>query len=453
MPMRPHLVASVAACAAVLLAATAGCGSSGRSSDAKTVTIAYEDFGDFHAAGQLFRKITPTFEKQHPGWKVKLVPIVAPENDYYTKLDLMNRATSTQPDIMYEDTFLINSDVAAGYLAPLDTYLNGWSDWSQFYPAAKKAAESTNGHIYGVPMDTDTRGLWYNKQIFARAGLPTTWHPTSWADVLAAARAIKAKVPGVTPLNVYAGTPGGEQSTMQGFEELLYGTGETLYSQPTKKWVAPGTGFTSSLNFIKTIYSQGLAPSQQLALNPDIGNIVASQLLPEGKLAIDLDGSWLPGGTWLPGGVHAWPQWSTVMGWTPMPTENGQAPGVSSMSGGWTLAIGKDSTHKAMDFAFLELALNKQNDMYFCKQSGNLTVRQDVASDPAYMQQYPDMSFWTGLVKYTNFRPAYAVYPRISNEIQQSMEQVMTGQTSPQQATTAFGQALRGLVGSSNVQQ
>jgi multiple sugar transport system substrate-binding protein len=448
--MRQRFLLSIAA-AGLAAASLAACGSGGGSGGSKTVTVAYEDYGGFHAVGDLMRKAIPTFKKEHPGWNVQLDPINAPENDYYTKLDLMNRSASTQPDVLYEDTFLINSDVKAGFLAPLNSYLKTWADWKYFYPASKTAAQAINGDIYGVPMSTDTRGLWYNKQLFQRAGLPVPWNPKNWNDVLAAARTIKKKLPGVMPIEVYSGTPAGEATTMQGFEMLLYGTGETLYNHATNKWVPPSAGFTSALNFIKTVYSSGLGPSPQQELNPNVGTEVAEQWLPQGKLAIDLDGNWLPG-TWIPGGPAPWAKWSTVMDWTAMPTENGQGSDVTSMSGGWTLSVGADSAHKSMAWDLISIALNTQNATYYTKASGDLAVRTDVASQPSYTSQTPGISFWTSLVKYTNYRPAYPVYPNVSNDIQTATEEVMTGQQSPSQAAAIYGQALKQAVGPSAVE-
>jgi Bacterial extracellular solute-binding protein len=108
---------------------------------------------------------------------VKLQPIVASENDYYTKLQLSMRSSRTAPDMCYEDTFLINSDISAGYLTPLDDRLNGWPDWSRFNEEAKGAAQALDGKTYGIPDGTDVRALWFNKKLFAQAGLPETWQP------------------------------------------------------------------------------------------------------------------------------------------------------------------------------------------------------------------------------------------------------------------------------------
>ena len=110
--------------------------------------------------------------RTNPGKKVELVPIKAPDSEYYTKVQQMLRSPKTAPDLVYEDTFLINSDITSGYLKPLDAYLADWEDWDQFIDTAKTAAKAEDGKTYGIPDGTDTRGLWFDKAIFEKAGLP-----------------------------------------------------------------------------------------------------------------------------------------------------------------------------------------------------------------------------------------------------------------------------------------
>jgi multiple sugar transport system substrate-binding protein len=443
----------VAAAAALLVGGStlSGCSISGSSSaSSKTITVAYEEYGDFTQLNTEMQTIKKEYQTAHPGYTVDLEPIQADENDYYTKLTLMNRSGSTAPDVMYEDTFLINSDIQAGYLAPLDSYLAKWSDWSEFTTTAKAAAVGADGKTYGVPMGTDTRALYYNKNLFKQAGLPVPWEPKTWADVISAAETIKAKLPGVTPLNVYSGKGAGEGATMQGLEMLLYGTGNQLYNPSSKQWTPSTPGMLSSLNFIKQIYTTGLAPDVQDALNPNFGTTIATELLPENKLAIDLDGSWMPG-TWASTGTKPWPQWSTVLGEAPMPTENGQAPGSDSMSGGWTLAVGSHAPDKQAAFDFVALAENEPNSLNYDIIASQIAVRKDVAADPKYLATNPTIGFFTNLVKVTHYRPAFPVYPQISDQIQVAMESVMTNQSSPSAAEAALTQQVDGIAGSSNV--
>ena len=419
-----------------------------------TISVAYENYGTNITLNNLMVKVKGEFQKQYPGWTVNLEPIAAPENPYYTKLDLMSSSASTAPDVLYEDTFLVNSDVADGFLAPIDSYLAKWSGWSQYSAAAKAAAKSSNGHIYGVSMGTDTRGLWYNKQLLAKAGIAVPWHPKTWADVLAAAEAVKAKDPGVTPINVYSGIGTGEATTMQGFEMFLYGTNNPLFDYSTGKWEQAGTGFQSTLNVYKQLYSQGLAESPQAALSPNNGSTVAEQLLPQGKLAIDLDGSWVSS-DWAPaskGGVAPWPQWSKVMGVAAMPTQSGQGPGDVSMSGGWLLSVGSHATNKQMAFNFITLALDYQNSLFYDIGAGQIATRADVAATPSYKASNASITAFSSFVPFTHFRPAFPDYPKLSNEIQVITGQVMTGQSTPAQGASAYNKYLIGLVGKSAVE-
>jgi multiple sugar transport system substrate-binding protein len=439
-----------AALAATVLTsgALSACSSSGSGSPS-TITVAYEKFGSFTQMDQLMKKVKAEYEKANPKMSVKLEPIQADENDYYTKLDLMNRSASTAPDVLYEDTFLVNSDISAGYLHPLDQYLSKWSDWSKFTSSSKSAGKGQDGKTYGVPMGTDTRGLYYNKQIFAKAGLPTNWQPKSWNDILTAARTIKQKVPGVIPFQIYSAKSAGEGATMQGLEMLLYGTGDTLYDPSSKKWIVSSKGLTDSFNFLHSIFSEGLGPSPQQELDTQWGTKVSTQLIPQGKIAIDLDGSWQTG-NWKKTGEKPWPQYSKVLGTAMMPTETGSAPGYTSMSGGWLLSVGAHAKNPQAAFDFITTALNKPNTLFYDNAASQIAERSDVADDPAYKSNDPFTPFFTDLVKYTHFRPAFAQYPKVSDAIQTAMEAVMTNQSSVSDALSQFADNVKSEVGDSS---
>jgi multiple sugar transport system substrate-binding protein len=410
------------------------------------IKIAYQQWGPGVVMKNFLTGVKTEYESAHPGSQVEIVPVVASENDYYTKIQLMMRSPNTAPDIVYEDTFLINSDITAGYLKPLDDYIKGWSDWGQFEETAKGAAKGQDGKTYGVPDGTDTRALWYNKQIFAKAGLPADWQPKSWDDVLSAARTIKQKVPGVIPFNMYSGKPMGEASAMQGFEMLLYGTKDTLYNYDQKKWVVGSQGFKDALNYVKTVFGEGLAPAPKDALNPNMGSKVGTELLPGGKLAIDLDGSWVYN-NWLKTGAKPWPQWSEVLGQTAMPTQDGGGKGKVSLSGGWTWAIPAKAKSPDAAWDFIKTLQTQKNAAKYATDGAQIAVRKDVASDAAYKSSSKSTQFFTDLVSVTVYRPALPEYPKVSNEIITAMEAVMTGQSSPDEAAKNYDQAVEGIVG------
>lgn len=450
--MRTKPLAAIGAIA-VGAAVLSGCSASGdaETSDSgdRTITVAYQMTSAFHQLDDLFQKVKPEFEAANPGVTVKLQPIES-EDEYFTKLALMNGSPDTAPDVIYEDTFQLRSDAAAGYLLPIDDYLADWDDWDQFYDAAKEAGLGGDGSTYGISMGTDTRAIYYNKEIFAAAGLATDWQPTSWQDILDAAEAVKAYDTDLIPLNIYGSKSAGEQTSMQGLEMLLYGTESTLYDADSDKWAVDSKGLTGAFGFYDTLYKKDLATPLDLALDSTIGSRVSTELLPEGKLAMAIDGSWLPGG-WI-SGESAWDGWEDTIGLAKMPTQDGGDPGYTSMSGGWTLAVGSQTKHPQTSFDFIAMALNQENSLKYDTENSQIAVREDVATDDAYLSYNPTFAFFSDLVQYTHFRPTTPDYSQITSALQQATESVITGDATPEDAAKTYDDALTQIVGADKVE-
>jgi multiple sugar transport system substrate-binding protein len=433
-----------------LAIALSGCSGGTSSGGDDTLRIAYQKTSSFTAMDDLMKTVKAEYEKEYPDRKVELVPIEAEQDQYFTKLALMNGSADTAPDVIYEDTFQIRSDAAAGYLLPIDEYLADWDDWDLYDDGAKQAGVGDDGDTYGVSLGTDTRGIYFNKDLFEAAGLPADWEPTSWEDILEAARAIKESDPDVTPLNIYASKTLGEATSMQGFEMLMYGTGDELMDSSSNKWVTESAGFLDALGFYETAFEEGLAPDPADALDPGWGSKVQNELIPQGELAIAIDGSWLPSG-WI-AGDNAWPEWEDTMGLAAMPTQDGGGDGFTSMSGGWTLAVGANADDPEAAFDFIAQAMTPENALTYHQEAGQIAVRSDVAASQEYLDYNPSFEFFSSLVEYTHFRPATPDYSQISSNIPVATESVITGQSSPKDAQRVYDEALIGIVGEENTQ-
>lgn len=436
--------------AAVLpLTALSGCGSSSVD-DPDVIRIAYQQFGSGTLMEKYLRRTAAQYTKAHPERRVELLPIVAAENDYFTKNELLMSSARTSPDVAYEDTFILLSDVGAGYLQPIDSLVAGWSDWEKIVPASRKAVTGQDGKVYAVPTHTDTRALWFQRDVLAKAGLPGDWAPHSWDELLEAARTIKKKVPGTTPFFMFSGKAQGEKASMQGFEMLLYGTDSRLYDEKTKKWVTGSAGFRDCLEFIRTIFDEELTLPLARNLDPNISETIYTQLIPAGKLGILLDGSWISQ-NWTKDAAAPWKAWEKTMGLARMPTQKGQGSGWLTLSGGWSWGIPRHATDPKIAFSFIEMLCTKDNLIQRAIEDNHITIRSDVAEDERYRTYSPTAQFFTSILEHAYYRPALPVYPEVSAAIQDAMESVMTMNSTPAQAAADYDSAVTDIVGSENV--
>lgn len=451
MPVRPTAPLALALTAVLAAASLTACGTG---NDPNTVKIAFRKDTDNKVTftDDYVRDVAREFEKKHKGKKVRLVPVQASQQDYYSKVQQLMRSPKTAPDVVHEDSFLIQPDIKSGYLKPLDKHLKKWKGWDRYASSSKDSVRGDDGKTYGVPDGTDTRGIWFNKKIFKKAGLPQNWHPDTWNDVLKAARTIKKKVPGVAPLNIFTGKAAGEAATMQGMEMLLYGIGSDpdkpannpLYNEKTKKWVKGGEKFEDSLRFVRTVYSEKLGPDVDQALNPNMQTKIMTDLLPKNKVAMDIDGSWL-GQQWLKTGGSPWPHWNKTLGLAPMPTQHGQAPGEVSMSGGWAWSVAKKSEKPDLAWQLIKTLQSHKNAVDWCIRGAQIATRSDVASDKRYLRSMPGTKFFTERVRHSHYRPKGPVYPQVSTAIAEAMESVTTGDTTVRQATKAYNAQLKSI--------
>ena len=146
-------------------------------------TLTYSSFTTDATHLDDMKALIAAFEKENPDVKVNLV--TAPFDSYFTKLQT-DIAAGSAPDVFdlnYENFVTFASKNAlrplAASLAPANT----------FYPAALNAFKY-GGRQYALPISFSTVVLFYNKDLFDKAGVKYPTASWKWADVLAAAQKI-----------------------------------------------------------------------------------------------------------------------------------------------------------------------------------------------------------------------------------------------------------------------
>ena len=450
--MKKSRFLAAAAMAAVLLGTTIGCAPAADDAAAedKVIKVSYLMTDGFKQLDELFKKVKGEYEAAYPGVTIQLDPITGTDSEYTNKLNLMHQSADTAPDVFYEDSFLVRSDVAAGYLLNLDEYVAKWEDWSQFDEGAKSAGMDSDGSVYAISNGTDTRAIYYKKSVLEAAGIALPWQPTNWDELLADVRKIKAST-GNIALNTYSGNGAGEGAVMQGFFMFLYGTGtDPLFDNASGKWVIGSQGFKDALGMYDTLFKEELAAPVKEAVDGNMWQKVLGPWLRDepDTLAATIDGSWVPRMWGAAGGDFEWPAYADEMAAAYMPNQAGD--GKVTLSGGWTLALGSKTKHPQEAFDFLSMALNYENSLKFYVDNAQIAVRKDVAQDPAYTSAHTFVPFFTDLVSVTHFRPATSDYPKISLAVQQATDDIMNGKKTVEEAAAAYDEAVISIVGEEN---
>ena len=264
-------VAALAAVAACSSSSTSASGSSTASSSSSgTITVAV--VSNPLITGQMIPLTTSVFEKQNPGITVKFAT--------YTEGDL--RAAIEKDVSTHSNAF--NVIMIGPYETPLFAK-NGWLtnlstqyiasdpsyDAADLLPSISKAL-SYNGSLYAVPFYGESSMVFYNKALFAQAGLTMPLHPT-WAQMQTFAA--KLNQPGKTAgiclrglagwgdnmaaLDTVVNTFGGEWFNMNWQPQLTspaFENATNFYVNLVRKYGEPGAS-NDSFNQLLTLYGQG----------------------------------------------------------------------------------------------------------------------------------------------------------------------------------------------------
>jgi multiple sugar transport system substrate-binding protein len=244
--MRKRLfTAALVAVAAALTVAACGSSSSGGASSGSggkaTLKLVAADYGTgpSNTSTKYWQGIVNAFHKANPSINVKITVIPWTNFDSQVQTMVQNR---NYPDITEGDYF--SSYAQQGLLYPAKQVL---SNPGNLLPVFAKQG-TYNGVQYGMPFTTSSRTLFYNKKLFAKAGI--TSPPTTWADVQADAAKIKAQG------DIGFGLPLGPEEAQA--ESLLWFLGDGgNYQNAQGKWTINGTPNVTAFTWLKGLVSAG----------------------------------------------------------------------------------------------------------------------------------------------------------------------------------------------------
>ncbi|MEP7179061.1 MAG: extracellular solute-binding protein [Pseudonocardiales bacterium] len=379
------------------------------------------------------------------------------DEQFKTKLEL-GLKTGNSADVFSGDGIWLGELASAGYVKPLDQVVgksaDDWNGWSQISESVQQNM-SYKDKRYGIPSGTDGRVLYFNKKLFAQAGLPTDWQPKSWQDILTAGAALK-KISGVNPIQINAGTPMGEATTAQGFLPLLAGTGKPLFDEASGKWQGATSNVTAVLDFYKKIYGTGLGdPNLQ---RDKAGRDESFADFSKGKIGILLEGDYFWRSIICPDkticNTTAMANRNAEVGYTKIPAEKpgsgikGQDFVSISGGGGWLLNPASKFPQQAWEL--MQFMMSAEAQTTLARAEIRISPRADVNAQT--LTGDPLMSYISKtILPITSYRPSDQNYNAVSVAIQEATAAVISGKTASSAAGT-YQSSLQKAVGDAHVE-
>ncbi|MGK5552119.1 extracellular solute-binding protein [Actinomadura kijaniata] len=425
-PSRRSFLSAVSAGA--LVAATgpllSACGNDGGSGSGGKVTLEFWNIATTEPQKSQYPKVVQAFQAANPNVTVRMTAL---ENEAYKSKMTAQTASGKLPDIFVSwGGGVLKQQVEAGLVEDLTRI---GADLSATLNPLSLDAYRFDGRLYGIPYDMGMVGFWYNKKLFAKAGVKQP--PATWSAFLDAVRRLKAA--GITPIAL-AGKEKWPGHYYWSYLAMRLGGGAVFkQAEASKDFSAPV--FVDAGRRLKELAD--LQPFQQGfqgAGYPTPGGQAA--LMGTGRAAMELMGQWAPSVQEDAGG-----DLGADLGFFPFPTvEGGKGTLTEVFGGGNGHALRKGAPKEAMDF--LKFFLNAENERMFVSSGAFMPVvkgAESAISDPNRRQVAQAMGRATGFQLFLD----QAFAPAVGQQVNDSVAELIAGRATPEQVTRSITQAAR----------
>lgn len=272
------------AVAALAASALAGCSSGSGSSPNGKVTLTWWHNATAEPLKGLWAAVAKEFEKAHPNVTVK---VTGYQNEDLEKTLIPNALRSNTPPDLFQawGGGELKDQVAAGYLTDIS---------SQVKPQLTAIGGAVsgwqiNGKTYGLPFNYGIEGFWYNKDLFAKAGISAA--PTTLTELNE--DVTKLKSAGVTPIAVGAGDKWPAAHWWYNF--ALKECSPTILKNAQAKHVFSDKCFVQAGTDLQKFIATNPFQDGFLATPAQQGAGSSAGLIANGKAAMELMGHWDPG--------------------------------------------------------------------------------------------------------------------------------------------------------------
>lgn len=274
---RGMLAGAAALGAAGLAACSGGSGGGGDLPDELDTSVEAEiSFAIWDIAQRgAMEQIIEAFNKEYPGVTVNIA--VTQFTDYFTKLQTQ-ASGGDLPDVFFMNGPNFQLYASEGLLQDVSE-LPGFDPSN--YPESMNGLYTLDDVQYAVPKDFDTIGLWYNKTLLEKAGVPEPDGSWTWDDFRGHLETCKEKLgDGIWPL---AGV-NANQATVY---PLIFQSGGEVISEDGTTSGYDSEASIKTFTFLSELIADGLSPDTGYQSENRSADVFGA-----GKAAFFLSGNW-----------------------------------------------------------------------------------------------------------------------------------------------------------------
>ncbi len=221
------------------------------------------------------------FNEDYPNISVSIAH--TPPQQYWTKLQTQ-ASSGTLPDVFWMNGPNVTLYAANGMIAPIDPLLDEGVLDTANYPDAMNELYTVEGTQYAVPKDFDTVAMWFNRDVFARAGVEEPTGDWTWQEFQDAGVAISEALADEGTYGVVMDLIS-SQSTY--YNSILQAGGYVISEDHTTSgYDDPAT--IRGLQLWKDLIDSGAAPSVQ-----QLSDTTANQWFGSGRAGMMWSGTWM----------------------------------------------------------------------------------------------------------------------------------------------------------------
>lgn len=379
--------------------------------------------------GTQWDPIVQGFNESHDNIRLRIVKGPNDTNlveDLYTSAFLLGDAPY---DLAYMDIVWVPKFAAAGWLQPIDEYIETSEVDLSEYLEGDINGGTYNGNLYRMPFRSDGGMLYYRTDLLEQGGYDP---PETFAELMQISQDLQNQ--GIADWGyVWQGKQYEGMSAM--FVEILTGHGAYWIDPETREVGLDRPEAIAAAEFLYQTIQEGISP-------PGVTTYAEEETR---RLFQNTDTVFLRNWPY----VYPLAQDSEISGQfaiKPMVHEPQDSSG--ACQGGWGLGMVATTSHPDEAWEVIQYFSQPDVQRQFFLETGYVPARKSLFTDPELVAQYSYYPDLLNVVENSALRPPIAQYAQASDILQRYLSAVITGEMTPEAAMTAAARETRSVLGS-----